>query len=133
MIELRADGSLQGKPKIGRIYKMCNDGVLNYRSFSVELESDWPPYIEKYAEFRGFVTGFIPVDEMMTRFAECGLAGFTQEEKDIEKVAHLKSEFLKARDVAEKAAHVYFTACPVGPERIKASEIYENIRNATRT
>lgn len=33
---------------------------------------------------------------------------------------------------AEKAAYDYFCACPAGPERIRAGEVYENVRNAMR-
>lgn len=33
---------------------------------------------------------------------------------------------------AEKAAYEYFCVCDLGPEREKASEIYENIRTAGR-
>lgn len=132
MIELRADGSKRGAPKLARIYKMCNNGVLSYQSFAVELESDWPSYIESYKEFRCFVTDLFPVDELQTRLAALKAKGFSADEQDLEKVAHLKGLFLAARDAAEKAAHAYFAACPVGPERIWASEVFENIRNATR-
>lgn len=37
----------------------------------------------------------------------------------------------KLRD-AEKAAYAYFCACPVGRERERAADVYENIRNAAR-
>ncbi len=132
MIELRADGSREGAPKLARIYKMAGDGKLWYASGSVELESDWKPYIETYAGFRGFVTEFFPVEELKAKLAEFNAVGFTTEEKERELAAHLKSVFMVARATAEKAAHAYFAACPVGPERIWASEVYENIRNATR-
>lgn len=132
MIELRADGSKKGAPKVGRIYVMCNDGVLNFQSFTCERESDWPAYIEGYKQFRRFVTEFIPVGDIPAAVADLKIKGFTAEEQDLEKVAHLKGLFLAARDAAEKAAHAYFAACPVGPERIWASEVFENIRNATR-
>jgi hypothetical protein len=47
-------------------------------------------------------------------------------------VARLKAEMQAARLTAEKAAWAYFCACPVGPERTKAHEIYSNILYATR-
>lgn len=37
----------------------------------------------------------------------------------------------KLRD-AEKAAYAYFCACPIGKERERAADIYENIRTAAR-
>jgi hypothetical protein len=132
MIELRADGSLPGEDKIGRIYIMSYDGRLGYCSFECELESDWPEYIEKYPNFRGFVTGFLPLDELSAKHEELNAKGFTAEEQEAETVKHLKTVFLAAHRAAEKAAHAYFAACPVGPERIRASEIYDNIRNAIR-
>lgn len=33
---------------------------------------------------------------------------------------------------AEKAAYDYFCACPVGVERVRASEVYENVRSSMR-
>lgn len=33
---------------------------------------------------------------------------------------------------AEKAAYEYFCACPVGHERNRASDVYDNVRNAMR-
>lgn len=132
MQEYRADGSTEGEPTMGRIYVMASKGELHYSSHEVELVSDWPKYIEQYSTFRGFCTGFLPMDELEKAHQELIAAGFLQEDKDREKVAYLKEEFMKARDVAEKAAHAYFAACPVGPERIRASDIYENIRNSTR-
>lgn len=51
---------------------------------------------------------------------------------EADQLAALKRTMLEARQAAEKAAHAYFSACPVGDERIWASEVYENIRNATR-
>lgn len=132
MIELRADGSLPGEPKVGRIYKMANGGRLYYHSYEVEMESDWPDYIEKYPNFRGFVTGFLPIKELSAEHERLNEIGFTPAEHDVERVKHLKAIFMKARDEAEKAAHAYFAACPTGPERIWAGEVYENIRTATR-
>ena len=52
----------------------------------------------------------------------------------------VKEAFLKLakddRDAAlrkaEQLAHEYFKNCEVGDERIKAGEIYNNIRNAAR-
>ncbi len=53
-----------------------------------------------------------------------------QERQQIDLLKHVAFE---ARHDAEKAMYEYFCACPVGPERERASDIYENIRNATRT
>lgn len=132
MIELRADGTREGAAKIGRIYKMANGGRLYYHSYECELESDWPGNLEKYPNFRGFVTGFLSIDELERTHQELNAKGFPKDENEAEMVLHLKAAFMSARDLAEKAAYAYFTACPVGNERIKASEMYENIRNATR-
>lgn len=40
-----------------------------------------------------------------------------------------RNEMMRA---AEKAAYEYFCACEVGREREKASDIYDNLRNAGR-
>jgi hypothetical protein len=47
-------------------------------------------------------------------------------------LAELKADMLDKIREAEKAAYAYFCECEVGPERIRASEVYDNIRNATR-
>jgi hypothetical protein len=49
-----------------------------------------------------------------------------------EELVKLKAEMFSKRKEAEKAAYAYCGACPVGLERERAFEIYENIRNATR-
>jgi hypothetical protein len=48
------------------------------------------------------------------------------------KLAEMKSEMLAALRVAEKLAWAYFCECPVGSERERAHDVYENIRTATR-
>lgn len=48
------------------------------------------------------------------------------------KLAELKADMLAKIREAEKAAYAYFCECPVGLERNDASEVYDNIRNATR-
>jgi hypothetical protein len=53
-------------------------------------------------------------------------------EEPIGKVDALKRDFLEKHRAAEKAAWAYFCECPVGDERTRASEVYENIRTATR-
>lgn len=132
MVEFREDGTIQGPPKVGRIYKMSNDGVLRYATSTCELESDWPLYIETYKEFRGFASVFLDLDALDAELQRLRGVGFLPAEVENEKVMHLRSVFMKARDVAEKAAHAYFAACPVGRERELASKVYENILNATR-
>jgi hypothetical protein len=66
------------------------------------------------------------------QFETLKAAGVSKDELEIEQVKHLKYQFMKARDVAEKAAFAYFNACPVGDERNWASDVYENIRTSTR-
>jgi len=44
----------------------------------------------------------------------------------------IREEFFRKHLEAEKAAYAYFCACEIGDERLKASEIYERIRTATR-
>jgi hypothetical protein len=63
----------------------------------------------------------------------------TQEEnqancKDCEIVTQeqLKLRRNAAIRIAQAAAHEYFCECELGPERERASMVYENIRNATR-
>lgn len=48
------------------------------------------------------------------------------------KLVEMKSEMLAAIRTAENLAWAYFCECPVGSERERASNVYENIRNATR-
>ena len=111
MIELRADGTIPGAPKIGRIYLMAHDGVLHYQSCKVEFESDWPEYIEKYDTFRGFTSGFLPIDELNTKLAALRKAGFGPEEMKIEKVRHLKQKAKEAHKESIKALEAYIKAC----------------------
>lgn len=47
-------------------------------------------------------------------------------------LARLKKQALDKLHEAEKAMYEYFAACPVGAERVRASDIYDNIRTATR-
>ncbi len=47
-------------------------------------------------------------------------------------IEELKTEMLTKHQEAEKAAYEYFCECEVGPERIRAGEIYNNIRIAIR-
>ena len=49
--------------------------------------------------------------------------------KSIEDQKNFAVEQLRA---AEKAWYNYFCACDVGPERIEAAEIYEDVRNILR-
>jgi hypothetical protein len=51
---------------------------------------------------------------------------------EADQLAALKRDMLDKHRAAERAAYAYFGACPVGDERIRASEVYENIRTATR-
>lgn len=44
----------------------------------------------------------------------------------------LKTEMLAKLREAEQLAYQYFCECDVGPERIRAHDVYENIRRATR-
>ncbi len=50
-------------------------------------------------------------------------------DRDLDKMK--QDALIKLRE-AEKAALAYFTACEPGPERIRASQVYNNIRNAPR-
>jgi len=49
-----------------------------------------------------------------------------------EKIKILKQDRDTKIRAAEQAAHAYFAECDVGPERYRASDVYENLRNATR-
>ena len=53
-------------------------------------------------------------------------------ELNAEELAALKAEFQRLRMLTEKAAWAYFCACPVGPDRNRAHDIYSNILYATR-
>ncbi len=49
-----------------------------------------------------------------------------------EYLKRLKADLLRKHQEAVTAAYKYFCECDVGPERIIAGQIYENLRNATR-
>lgn len=132
MKEFRADGTLEGVPQFGRVYKMTGEGKLWYAYWTGELKTDLPPYIEKYSNFRGFVTDFLPLAEADVEIERLRATKFPAEELEVEKLAYMKMQLLEQLKKAEQLAHAYFAACPVGEERIRASEVYENIRTATR-
>ena len=52
--------------------------------------------------------------------------------KSVPTLEELRTNAFKAREVAEKAWHAFFCELPVGDERTWASEVFENIRCATR-
>ena len=54
------------------------------------------------------------------------------EETQEQKLARLKAARNELMRQAEKAAHEYFKECELGPERIAAGDIYENLRTAGR-
>lgn len=56
----------------------------------------------------------------------------SREQETPEQLAALKQDLMSKRDAAEKAAYAYFCALPIGNERIRAHEVYQNIRLATR-
>jgi hypothetical protein len=132
MIELREDGTLEGAPKVGRIYKLAYDGRITLILWEGELETDFHSYVERYETFRGYLTDFLPLEEARTEHARLLKIPTPSEELEAEKVRHLKKQFLEAHKKAEQAAHAYFAACPVGEERTIAAEIYENVRTAIR-
>jgi len=53
----------------------------------------------------------------------------TEQEKKLAALKKVRGELMEQ---AEKAAYAYFCECEVGPERIAAAEIYDNLRNAGR-
>ena len=132
MIELRADGSIPGKPKVARIYKAAVEGVMTLRHWEGEYVTDVPPYLEASSHFRGWVSEFFDISEVKVNLEN--LQGLiTKEEREAEKAKHLKVVLLEQHRKAEKAAYDYFASCPVGPERTRAYSIYENVRNALRS
>jgi len=48
-------------------------------------------------------------------------------------VKQLKNDAVIALKSAERLMHKYAAACEVGPERIKAFEVFDNIRTAVVT
>jgi hypothetical protein len=48
------------------------------------------------------------------------------------KLQELKQKRDEAIRTAEKAAYAYFCECAVGQERIRAGDIYDNLRTAQR-
>lgn len=49
-----------------------------------------------------------------------------------EEIEALRKDFQEKRLAAERAAYALFCALPVGRDRERASDVYENIRCATR-
>lgn len=133
MIELREDGSRPGTPTVARIYKIGTDeGTVDLRIWNGEFVTDLPDWIEKSDHFRGWVTEFFDIGEVKVKLEEL-YGTITDEERAIEKTRFLKEEFLKEHRKAEKAAYAYFASCEPGPERLRAWNIYENIRTALIT
>ena len=54
-------------------------------------------------------------------------------ELELRQIELLKNDAYAKLLSAEKAMYALFCALPVGRERVRASEIYENVRTATRT
>jgi len=53
-------------------------------------------------------------------------------EKTPEELEEMKQEMRRQHQKTVTLAYEYFAALPLGNERIKAHEIYQQIRNATR-
>lgn len=51
---------------------------------------------------------------------------------EAEKLAEAKAEAHKALDAAARAWYAYAGLCDVGPERIRAFDVYEKVHNARR-
>jgi hypothetical protein len=60
------------------------------------------------------------------------LARHSVPETEDEQVLRLRLEAFAAIRAAEKAAYAWFCACPVGTDRDKAHEVYQNVRCSTR-
>lgn len=54
------------------------------------------------------------------------------EQTEAEKLAAAKSAAHRALDAAEKAWYEYAGLCDVGPDRIRAFDVYQNVRMARR-
>ena len=54
-------------------------------------------------------------------------------ELELRQIELLKNDAYAKLLAAEKAMYALFCALPVGWERVRASEIYENVRTSTRT
>lgn len=52
--------------------------------------------------------------------------------RNITTLADLKDRRERLRSAAEKVAYTYFCECDVGPERVRAHDIYTNLRLANR-
>ena len=129
MIELRADGSIPGAAKVGRVYKMAGSGKIWFAVWSGEFETDLPSYIETYAGFRGFYTNFLPVKEADNICKELNRQGVSLEEINSEQVAWLKESLMNAVLAAQNAAKTYLERCPEGNERSRANAILTNLLN----
>jgi hypothetical protein len=53
-------------------------------------------------------------------------------EPTAEEIEAIKQDMMSKREAAEQAAYAYFCALPIGNERIRAHDVYQNIRLATR-
>jgi hypothetical protein len=132
MIELRADGSREGEPTMGRIYVMAQEGKLYYHSTEVELETDWPAHIETHRSFRGFVTGFLPMLKLEEEHDRLIIEGFPTEAQVEERARYLYTVLEQKHEALMRAAKAYLEACPTREMRCVASDIYEDARNVLR-
>lgn len=63
----------------------------------------------------------------------CGLPGCEMPpESEAAKLERAKAAAHRALDAASKAWYEYAGLCEVGPERIRAFDVYENVHNARR-
>lgn len=53
-------------------------------------------------------------------------------ELSAEKLAEMRGAVQEKIREAKRAAYAYFCACPIGPERIWAGAVYENVRTSLR-
>lgn len=54
------------------------------------------------------------------------------EKSEAQKLEEARTFAHRALDAASKAWHEYAAMCEVGPDRTRAFELYENVRNARR-
>lgn len=75
MIELRADGSIPGPDRYGRIYKVVEPmtGIVGYNMWASDLPEGEPDNIKRiraYDSFAGFVTDILPIEEARRQVRE---------------------------------------------------------------
>jgi hypothetical protein len=117
----------EGMPKVERMSDSTIDWVINPCDIDGLIRNE-----RGYQQLRAIAHAV--AEEVLARVPAWSkpIPAAVEAPSEAEKLAALKKVRNEAMEAAEKAAYAYFRECYMGLEREKASEIYENLRNAGR-